>query len=141
MTAQTNATTRPTPAQTSTLTAPIGVLDIDGQHLHGQPLVPVQGAIRHVGDLYNGARRHRLTQLGGRQRFLHFGAISHKQRQVGPDCRISDSKTVAQSRKVSPERSFRDERTALYRPLDLCMMVIAVRQDVNEALKLVTEMV
>ncbi len=41
----------------------IGVLDIDGLHLPGRPLVPITGAIRHVGDLYNGARRHRLTQL------------------------------------------------------------------------------
>ncbi len=49
---------------TTTATAPtIGVLDVDGLHLPGQPLVPIRGAIRHVGDLYNGARRHGLTQL------------------------------------------------------------------------------
>jgi len=41
----------------------IGVLDVDGLHLPDTPLVPIRGAIRHVGDLYNGARRHRLTQL------------------------------------------------------------------------------
>ena len=41
----------------------IGVLDVDGLHLADRPLVPIRGAIRHVGDLYNGARRHRLTQL------------------------------------------------------------------------------
>ena len=41
----------------------IGVLDIDGLHLPGRPLVPITGAIRHVGDLYNGARRYGLTQL------------------------------------------------------------------------------
>jgi len=41
----------------------IGVLDVDGLHLPGQSLVPIRGAIRHVGDLYNGARRHGLTQL------------------------------------------------------------------------------
>jgi hypothetical protein len=41
----------------------IGVLDVDGLHLPDRPLVPITGAIRHVGDLYNGARRHRLTQL------------------------------------------------------------------------------
>ncbi len=43
--------------------ATIGVLDVDGLHLSDTPLVPIRGAIRHVGDLYNGARRHRLTQL------------------------------------------------------------------------------
>ena len=44
-------------------TALIGVLDVDGLHLPGKPLVPIRSAIRHVGDLYNGARRHGLTQL------------------------------------------------------------------------------
>jgi len=44
-------------------TRTIGVLDAGGLHLPGQPLVPITGAIRHVGDLYNGARRHGLTQL------------------------------------------------------------------------------
>ncbi len=83
----------------------------------------------------------RQFQVGRRQRFLHFGAISHKQRQVGPNCRINDSRTVTQSRKVSPERSFRDEKTALYQPLYPYMTVIAIYRDVNEALKLVTEMV
>jgi len=43
--------------------ATIGVLDVDGLHVAGRPLVPIRGAIRHVGDLYNGARRHGLTQL------------------------------------------------------------------------------
>jgi len=43
--------------------ATIGVLDVDGLHVPDTPLVPIRGAIRHVGDLYNGARRHRLTQL------------------------------------------------------------------------------
>jgi len=41
----------------------IGVLDVDGLHLRDKPVVPIAGAIRHVGDLYNGARRHGLTQL------------------------------------------------------------------------------
>jgi len=41
----------------------IGVLDVDGLHLPGRSVVPIQGAIRHVGNLYNGARRHGLTQL------------------------------------------------------------------------------
>jgi len=41
----------------------IGVLDVDGLHLLGQPLVPIRGTIRHVGDLYKGARRCGLTQL------------------------------------------------------------------------------
>ena len=41
----------------------IGVLDADGLHLADKNLVPIRGAIRHVGDLYNGARRHKLTQL------------------------------------------------------------------------------
>jgi len=45
----------------STLT--IGVLDVDGLHLRDKPVVPISGAIRHVGDLYNGARRHGLAQL------------------------------------------------------------------------------
>jgi len=43
--------------------ATIGVLDTDGLHLSERPLVPIRGAISHVGDLYNGARRHGLTQL------------------------------------------------------------------------------
>ena len=47
----------------TTLLPTIGVLDVDGLHLPGQPLVPITGAIRHVGDLYNGARRRGLTQL------------------------------------------------------------------------------
>jgi len=47
----------------TTLLPTIGVLDVDGLHLPGQPVVPIRGAIRHVGDLYNGARRHGLTQL------------------------------------------------------------------------------
>jgi len=41
----------------------IGVLDADGLHLLDEPFIPITGAIRHVGDLYNGARRHGLTQL------------------------------------------------------------------------------
>ncbi len=48
----------------STQTPPaIGVLDVDGLHRQGQPVVPIVGTIRHVGDLYNGARRHGLAQL------------------------------------------------------------------------------
>jgi len=45
------------------MTPTIGVLDVDGLHLADGALVPIRGAIRHVGDLYNGARRHGLTQL------------------------------------------------------------------------------
>jgi len=41
----------------------IGVLDADGLHLADKNLVPIRGAIRHVGDLYVGARRHGLTHL------------------------------------------------------------------------------
>jgi len=41
----------------------IGVLDADGLHLPARPLVPVTGTIRHVGDLYKGARRYGLSQL------------------------------------------------------------------------------
>jgi len=41
----------------------IGVLDVDGLRLADRPLVPITGTIRHVGDLYKGARRHGLTQL------------------------------------------------------------------------------
>jgi len=41
----------------------IGVLDVDGLRLADGSLAPIRGAIRHVGDLYNGARRHGLTQL------------------------------------------------------------------------------
>ncbi len=44
-------------------TLAIGVLDADGLHLSDGSLALVTGEIRHVGDLYNGARRHRLTQL------------------------------------------------------------------------------
>jgi len=47
----------------SSLSVRIGVLDADGLHLPSGSLAPVTGAIRHVGDLYNGARRHRLTHL------------------------------------------------------------------------------
>ncbi len=39
------------------------MLDADGLHLLDTSLVPIRGAIRHVGDLYKGARRHGLTQL------------------------------------------------------------------------------
>ncbi len=49
-------------AQTQTAPA-IGVLDVDGLHLLDRPLVPITGTIRHVGDLYKGARRRGLTQL------------------------------------------------------------------------------
>jgi hypothetical protein len=41
----------------------IGVLDVDELYLPDKPVVPVTGVIRHVSDLYNGARRHGLTQL------------------------------------------------------------------------------
>ncbi len=78
---------------------------------------------------------------GGRQRFLHFGAISHKQRQVGSICRISDSRTVTQSRKVSPERSFRNESTAFCCPLYPGRTALIIHHSVKEASKLVTEMV
>ncbi len=47
----------------TTLLSTIGVLDTGGLHLPDTPLVPIRGAIRHVGDLYSGARRHGLTQL------------------------------------------------------------------------------
>jgi len=50
-------------ARGSLSTATIGVLDGDGLHLVDGSLVPIRGAIRHVGDLYAGARRHGLTQL------------------------------------------------------------------------------
>jgi len=48
---------------TTDTTSTIGVLDVDGLHLPERPIVPIRGAIRHVGDLYAGARRHGLTQL------------------------------------------------------------------------------
>jgi len=48
---------------TTDKTATIGVLDVDGLHLPDTPLAPIRGAIRHVGDLYAGARRHGLAQL------------------------------------------------------------------------------
>jgi len=49
---------------TTTPTTPmIAVLDVDGLHLPDESLAPVTGTIRHVGDLYAGARRHGLTQL------------------------------------------------------------------------------
>jgi hypothetical protein len=48
---------------TAVINPVIGVLDVDGLHLPGRPIVPIRGAIRHVGDLYNGARRHGLIHL------------------------------------------------------------------------------
>jgi len=45
------------------VTPTIGVLDVGGLHLPDGSRAPVTGTIRHVGDLYNGARRHQLTQL------------------------------------------------------------------------------
>jgi len=51
----THTTTLPLPA--------IGVLDVDGLYLPERPLVPIRGAIRHVGDLYKGARRYGPSQL------------------------------------------------------------------------------
>ncbi len=51
----TTHTTLPLPA--------IGVLDIDGLHVINGSLAPITGAIRHVGDLYKGARRYGLAQL------------------------------------------------------------------------------
>ncbi len=44
-------------------TPALGVLDGDGLHLPDGSLAPIRGTIRHVGDLYAGARRHGLTQL------------------------------------------------------------------------------
>ncbi len=41
----------------------IGVLDADGLHLSDGSLAPIKGTIRHVGDLYKGARRYNLSQL------------------------------------------------------------------------------
>jgi len=41
----------------------IGVLDVDGLHVTNGSLAPITGAIRHVGDLYKGARRYGLAQL------------------------------------------------------------------------------
>jgi len=49
--------------ETCATSPPIGMLDVDGLHLPECPLAPIRGAIRHVGDLYNGARRHGLAQL------------------------------------------------------------------------------
>ncbi len=49
---------------TTTAAAPaIGVLDVDGLHLPDGSLAPITGTIRHVGDLYKGARRYGLSQL------------------------------------------------------------------------------
>jgi len=48
---------------TAVINPVIGVLDVDGLHPPGRPIVPIRGAIRHVGDLYNGARRHGLIHL------------------------------------------------------------------------------
>ncbi len=50
-------------ATSTPVTPAIGVLDADGLYLSDGSLAPVTGAIRHVGDLYNGARRRSLTQL------------------------------------------------------------------------------
>ncbi len=46
-----------------TTTPAIGVLDVDGLYLADGTLAPIRGTIRHVGDLYKGARRYSLTQL------------------------------------------------------------------------------
>jgi len=50
-------------ATVTSATPAIGVLDVDGLHLPDRSLALITGAIRHVGDLYNGARRHGLAQL------------------------------------------------------------------------------
>ncbi len=56
---------------TKDLMAPtIGVLDVDGLHLPAGSLAPVTEAIRHVGDLYNGARRHGVNSIVGFSIFL-----------------------------------------------------------------------
>ncbi len=44
-------------------TPALGVLDGDGLHLPDGSLAPIRGTIRHVGDLYKGARRYGLAQL------------------------------------------------------------------------------
>jgi len=46
-----------------TTTPAISVLDVDGLYLADGTLAPIRGTIRHVGDLYKGARRYSLTQL------------------------------------------------------------------------------
>jgi len=62
MTTQIGAATRALPQATASA-ALIGVPDVDGVHLPDRSLTPIKGTIRHVGDLYKGARRHGLTQL------------------------------------------------------------------------------
>jgi len=64
--------------------APIGVLDVDGLHLPDTPLVPIRGAIRHVGDLYNGARRHKLTQLWLTDAWMRAAGLPDALDGVGP---------------------------------------------------------
>ncbi len=63
MTAQVYSVGQPAPEQIVPAGVAIGVLDVDGLHLPDTPLVPIRGAIRHIGDLYAGARRHGLVQL------------------------------------------------------------------------------
>jgi len=60
----------------------IGVLDMDGLRLVDRPLVPIRGAIRHVGDLYNGARRHGLTQLWLTDAWVRAAGLPDRMRQV-----------------------------------------------------------
>ncbi len=50
-------------ATPTTTTPAIGVLDVDGLYLADGTLAPIRGTIRHVGDLYKGARRYGLSQL------------------------------------------------------------------------------
>jgi len=70
---------------TTTAAVPaLGVLDVNGLHPPGQPVVPITGAIRHVGDLYNGARRHGLTQLWLTDAWVRAAGLPDELAVAGP---------------------------------------------------------
>ncbi len=87
--------------------AAIGVLDTDGLHLPGQPLVPIRGAIRHVGDLYNGARRHGLTQLWLTDTWVRAAACPTRSpwRGSSASCAMRSCRTAWTTCTLSPRRS------------------------------------
>ncbi len=66
----------------------IGVLDADGLRLPERPLVTITGAIRHVGDLYNGARRYGLTQLWLTDAWVRTAQLPDTLAVSGPFCEL-----------------------------------------------------
>ncbi len=60
----------------------IGVLDVDGLHLADRPLIPIRGAIRHVGDIYNGAEA-RVDATVADRRLGARGRVARRARRSG----------------------------------------------------------